>query len=368
MGGTKLIKQFLGYTAGLTTALFLAFSPASAQSFPDPSDQARLYELAKAEGKIMWYIAGPLEPFAARAKAFEKQFPGITVQIQRLTGPQLYQRFIEETEAGQYIADNLEITDRPGLVDLMKQGHIAKWRVPTHDRFPPAAILDEMAYSPVATVLTINYNINKVTEEEAKLLAASWQGILDPRFKGRFTISDSKTGTSYGPINMFLDPALKDQFGTDYLKKVVAQQPTLYNDNNVAMDRVIAGEQDIMFWGWEGLAISKWNIGAPIRWVYPNPTPSFPNQWMAISAHAPHPNAARLFQNWLNNDDGARNVEEVYGSRSVLSGFADTRAVAKAPWFQGPVKIYQIDMDRWESNYDAEVKTWHKIIQEGLIR
>lgn len=363
-----MFRTIASCAMGLSAALLFGLNTTAAQNFPDPSDTAALYERAKEEGEIMWYIAGPLETFAARAKAFEAQYPGITVQLQRLTGPQLYQRFVQETEAGQYIADNLEITDRPGLIDLMTRGHIAKWRVPTHDRFPKGAVLDEMAYSPVATVLTINYNVNKVTEEEAKILAESWKGILDPRFKGRFTLSDSKTGTSYGPINMFLDPALKGEYGTGYLEQVVAQQPVLYNDNNVAMDRVIAGEQDIMFWGWEGLAISKWNIGAPIRWVYPNPTPSFPNQWMAISAHAPHPNAARLFQNWLNNDDGARNVEEVYGSRSVLSGFDDTRAVAKEPWFHGPVEVYQVDMDRWENDYDAEVGTWHRIIKEGLVR
>ena len=72
----------------------------------------------------------------------------------------------------------------------------------------------------------------------------------------------------------------------------------------VGLDRVIAGEQDFTYWAWEGIALTKWQQGAPIRWLHPEADADFRQFLAGVSKYAPHPNAARLFQNWIDERGG----------------------------------------------------------------
>ena len=207
----------------------------------------------------------------------------------------------------------------------------------------------------------IVYNTNKVTPAEAKILASSWKGVLDPRFKGRFAIVKRKCGACYGAVHMFLDPKLAGEYGEKFLKDVAAQKPLVYSDNPIALDRIVAGERDFVFWLWESIAYTKWQQGAPIRWVRPSPTPEWGNSWNAVSKHAPHPHAARLMQNWLFSEEGTIALQDTYGAATVLKGVKDTRKVMTEPWYQPIKKRYDIDWDRWKRNYEADMTLWQRI-------
>lgn len=333
----------------------------AAEDFPAPTDEAALYAAAKKEGTAVWYEAAPLEPMQQLVSIFEQKYPGIKVQLLRITGPQQYQRFMQETMAGQNIADLLLLSDQPLMHKLVEDKHIASWRVPTFDRIPEPFRIGDYAYAPYTTDVAIVYNSDRVTEEEAKILGSSWKGVLDPRFKGRFAIVKRKCGVCYAGVHMFLDPKLSDEYGEKFLRAVAAQKPAIYSDNPVALDRVIAGEQDFVFWLWEAIAYTKYKEGAPVRWVRPSPTPEFGNSWQAVSAHAPHPNAARLLQNWLMSEEGARALQKVYGSATVLEGVEDTRGLSKEPWHKPIAERYNIDWKRWEKNYVKDMRLWQSI-------
>jgi iron(III) transport system substrate-binding protein len=346
---------------GLGVAGPVVAPAALAQTYPAPTDEAKLYELAKKEGQIVWYEAAPIEPMQQLVNKFSKRYPGIEVQLLRITGPQQYQRFMQETEAKQHIADLLLLSDLPLMRDLIERGHIASWKVPTFDRIPDAFKVGDHAFAPYTTDIAIVYNTNKVTPEEAKILESSWKGVLDPRFKGRFAIVKRKCGTCYAAVHMFLDEKFKAEYGEPFLKAVAAQKPLIYSDNPIALDRIVAGERDFVFWLWEAIAVTKWQQGAPIRWVRPTPTPEFGNSWQAISKHAPHPHAARLMQNWLMSEEGTIALQEAYGSATTLSGVPDTRAVTKEPWYKPIAQRYDMDWARWEKNYESDMTLWQKI-------
>ena len=78
-------------------ASVLISAGALAQQAPGPNDEAQLYEVAKKEGKVVWYEGAPLEPMQAIALEFEKKYPGIKVEVLRIVGVQQYQRFMQET-------------------------------------------------------------------------------------------------------------------------------------------------------------------------------------------------------------------------------------------------------------------------------
>jgi ABC-type Fe3+ transport system substrate-binding protein len=349
-----------------TLAISLVLSAgALAQPTPGPNDEAQLYELAKKEGKVVWYESAPLEPMQAVALAFEKKYPGIKVEVLRIVGIQQYQRFMQEVQAKRHNVDVLHISDQPSMVTLIDEGHIADWKVPTHDRYPDSFRLKSHAYANYSTDNAIIYNVNKMTPEEVKLLESDWKAVLDPRFKGRFAVTSMKCGACYAAIHMFMDPKFKDRYGPEFLKQIAAQKPAIYSEVLVGLDRVIAGEHDFTYWTWEGIALTKWQQGAPIRWVRPKPTPTFGNSWQAVSKYAPRPNAARLFQNWSMSEEGSLVIQQLYGSATTMNGLADQRSVTKEAWYKPLAEEYNVDFKRWDKDYHKDMDAWIKLLRES---
>lgn len=342
-------------------AAVLAFgliSAAGAQDMPAPDDTEALYEQAKAEGTLVWYSGGALETSKAMAASFEAKYPGIRVEVLRLTGASQYQRFMEETSAGQYIADILWIGDQPSIVALVEDEMVAEWTIPNADQFDDRYKMANRAYAFNRVDSVIVYNETLVDEEEAALLEADWRNVLDPRFKGRFAATTAKCGACYVAINLFTDPDFADTYPADFMEQVGAQDPSIYGDFIAMIDRIVAGESDFAYWSFESIAATKRAQGAPVRWVYPKPTPSFPSTWMAISEYAPHPAAARLFLNWMGSEDGARSIQLDYFGTPTLNGVEDVRAFAGEDWYRAPTELYDVDFDRWNESYEADMDRW----------
>ncbi len=360
------MKRFSHLVLGFGIVVAYCFSTGTLAlpQFPDPKDEAKLYELAKKEGTLVWYGSSSLEGMKENAKDFESKYPGIKVEILRIVGVRQYQRFLQETNAKQYIADILHITDYPSMKSLVQQAHIDAWEVPTSSRIPEAFRIKNYSYAANLTAIAVVYNVNKVTPEEVKSLSNSWKGVLDPRFKGRFAVTAMKSGATYGGVHMFLDPKYAKVFGPEFIKAVAAQKPTAYPDPLVTLDRVVAGEHDIAYWVAETHAYIKWEQGAPVRWVLPAPTPVWGNTWCGVSKYAPHPNAARLFMNWAMSEAGAMSVQRV-GNLSTLEGVKDSRKVALEPWYHSIKTRYDVDWERWEKNYNKDMDFWIEAMKEG---
>ena len=343
----------------------LAFVASHALAQELTTNDAGLYEAAKKEGGLVWYVSAPIDAMRAVANEFEKKYPGVTVQIIRLPSVQQYARFLEEVKAKRYTADILQITDYPSMASLVQEKLVAEWRMPTADRIPDEYRIKNFAYTAATTEIVIVYNTNKVTPEEVKILASGWDSVLDPRFNNRIAITSNVCGACYANVQMFLDPKYKGRFGWPFLEKVVKQNPTNYSDIAIALDRVISGEQDILFWVWEAAAVAKWQQGAPIRWVRPAPSVVFGNNWQAIPNFAPHPNAARLFQNWSFSEDGMRVYQLKYGAATVLKDYPDIRAVVKEPWYMPVKEPYAIDRTVWEKNFERDMGLWQKLAKSA---
>lgn len=357
----SLPSRVLGAVA-LLAAIAVGGSAAVAQTYPAPEQEAELYEGAKTEGTVVWYGGAPLEAMQAIAADFESQYPGVKVEIIRIVGAAQYQRFMQETNAGQYLADVLHVGDRPSMVDLVEKELVVDWKVPTFDRIPDDAKIKSHSYTSYFLATAIGYNPNNVSEEEAKLLL-EWRGLLDPRFRGRIATSSQTASLAIATNEMFLDPKMESMFGKPYLEALAAQKLVVYNDIVTPSDRVIAGEQDVAFITGDGVVHAKWLQGAPIRWVSPKPTPTFGSTWFAISKYAPHPYAARLFLNWAMSEEGARSVQQRYGGATTLMDFPDEREVAKQPWYTPVTDRYVPDWDRWTEGAQARWQEWIDMVR-----
>lgn len=333
----------------------------AAQDLPKPSEEAKLYDNAKKEGQLTWYISGQMEGMRGIADDFEKKYPGIKVNILKVVGVQQYQRFLDETNAKKNYVDILQMNDYPSMKALVKQGHIAEWKIPTYDRFHDDLRIGDSSYALYYSTLGILYNETKLKPEEVEMLRKDYRAILDPRFKGRFNLNANKCSVCYAPIFMFLDPKM-NYGGWAFLEKILAQDPAVYADDTVGVDRVVAGENDFTLIGWEAIGTLKRTQGAPVRWVFPEPAPEYGNAWQSISKYAPHPNAARLFMNWVNSPEGSYSEQLKYGSKTTLAGVEDKRPVVKEAWYRPPTKTYSIDWERWGKDYLSDMGRWGKMV------
>ena len=351
---TKLRRLLLA--AGVAPAIAFLFGSSAYAQMPDPKDEAKLYEIAKKEGKVIWYGSSAQEIMKSNADDFEAKYPGIKVEILRVVGVAQYQRFIRETDAKQYFADIVNISDYPSQKSLVELGHLAEWKVPSLPRIPASYRMGNHSYAPGISTLAIAYNVNKVTPEEVKLLG-TWKGVLDPRFKGRFAAPIIKGGATYAGVHMFMDPKNSNTFGRDFIKAVAAQNPAAYPSTVTVLDRVVVGEHDFSYWTFDSINYIKWLEGAPIRWIYPTPTPAVAISWYGVSKYAPHPAAARLFLNWYMGPEGALSLQRT-GQTTTLEGMKDSRKVVSEPWHKPPTELYQVDWGRWDKDFHKDMDFW----------
>ena len=108
--------------AAAAGALALLLGPAfSAPPAPEPVTP-QLIEAATKEGKIVYYTGIDIKVAQALAKNFEKQYPGITVQVERTGSERIFQRVSQERASNIFAADVLD-THRSGAVpDLEEAG------------------------------------------------------------------------------------------------------------------------------------------------------------------------------------------------------------------------------------------------------
>jgi iron(III) transport system substrate-binding protein len=357
----KKIRNLLLAAIG---ALAAAAPAARAQkpAMPDPSDTAKLYEMAKQEGQMVLYHGAPEGPMRQVVAQFAKQYPGIAVSTVKASGVAVYQRFAEETQAHQYIADVVHFSDYPTMVQAIKDGMYASWKIPNYDSFAAPYKIGTYSYALYLNDVAIAYNPNKVSPEEVKLLQ-DWHNLANPRFKGRIALYPESCATCYGIISMFLDPKMPG-FGLDFLKRLAANKPGVFDSTAQALDRVIAGQYDITI-SFEGLLVAQWEHGAPIRWIHPKPTPLIVAPMIGVSATAPHPAAARLFLNWLASPAGAVVMQKEMGAITSISGVPDQRPVIKQPWYSPITDPYHPDMERWSNDYDKEMAIWSRLLKQS---
>ena len=97
-------------------------------------------------------------------------------------------------------------------------------------------------YTLFVNAMGIAWNTTKVTPEEEKLIReGGWNVLTDPRWKGRIaTGTPASGGSSYSYVYMFLG-GKRDQLGPDFIAKMAALKPQVYESKSPMYDRLAAG-------------------------------------------------------------------------------------------------------------------------------
>jgi iron(III) transport system substrate-binding protein len=253
-----------------------------------------LIDAARQEAKVVFYSSMDLPVGEKLGKAFEAQYPGIAVQIERSGSERLFQRVAQEFASNIHAADVINSSDASHFIPWKKSGWLAPFVSEDIARYFPPEYRDPdgMFATTRIWLSSIAYNTNLVKPEDAP---KSFADLLDPKWAGKMV----KGHPAYSGTIMTATFQMVRELGWDYFEKLARQRVMQVQSSTDPPKKLSLGERAVMADGNEyGVVLLK-EAGQPVEPVYPTegtPTISGPT---GIFAAAPHPNAARLFQAWL---------------------------------------------------------------------
>src|SRR5437763_16667316 len=114
-----IIKAPAGLALSAWSTRVLAAAPAPVSITPD------LVEAARREAKVILYSSMDLPVGEKLGKAFEAQYPGIAVQIERSGSERLFQRVAQEFSSNIHAADLINSSDASHFIPWKKSGWLA---------------------------------------------------------------------------------------------------------------------------------------------------------------------------------------------------------------------------------------------------
>ena len=283
-----------GSTALALGAVFAA--PARAAAPPPVAITPELVEAARREATVILYSSMDLPVGEKLGKAFEAQYPGIAVQIERSGSERLFQRVAQELASGIHSADVINSSDASHFISWKKDNLLAPFVSDDIVKYFPDQYRDPDGLFATSRIWlsSIAYNTHLVKPEDAP---KSFADLLDPKWAGKMV----KGHPAYSGTIMTATFETVRELGWDYLEKLSKQRVMQVQSSTDPPKKLSLGERAVMADGNEyGIVLLK-EAGQPVEPVYPaegTPAISGPT---GIFASAPHPNAARLFQAWLHS-------------------------------------------------------------------
>ena len=263
-------------------------APATAQE----TTPAMLSAAAK-EGKVVWYTAVDVKVAEGVAKVFRATYPTIAIEVERSGSERVFQRVNQEYQANIMNVDVVNSSDASHFIFWKQQKWLAPHTPPDVQRFP-AQFKDPEGYFATwrATFSVMGYNTNLVPAASAP---TGYADLLDPTWKGKL----AKSHPSYSGTSLTGTFALTKAMGWDYLEKLSKQGVQQLQSTTATPKSIASGERAVMVDGNEYNMFIEMDAKSPVKIVYAKEGTPFVTSPTAIFADAPHPNAARVLQNFL---------------------------------------------------------------------
>lgn len=296
---------------------------ATAQVKPGEGWQAnwdRVLANARKEGSLLWINSGGGEVRESIMSAFKISFPDIKLEVISGKTKDLTQKIIIEQRAGLYLGDSF--TSKPSTIIpvLIPPGALS----PLEPALIRPDILDARSWlpgqpswvDPERFVLNVEYSIsgshaintNLVKPGEIRVL----RDLLNPKWKGKVNMIDPLVTheTFFGMVGV--------RFGWDFWREFTKQEPVVVKDQRLQIERVARGK--------DALSISPKTelifhfakeIGAPVALVVLEDAQYVGGDAVVLLKNAPHPNAAKIFINWLLSKEGQAAYHNAQGTWSA---------------------------------------------------
>ena len=261
-----------------------------------------LLEPARKEGELTWYTSHSDDVTAqALARDFEAHYAGIKVNAVRTTAQVAFQRVTQEIRASAMQVDVLSTTDIGHCVYLKEKGLLDKY-VPANSSevLDVYRNLDPDGYyhTTSAGMVNIGYATNKVSEAEAP---KTWPELLDAKWENKVTVGHPGFSGYVGTWVVMM----RKLYGWDYFEKLAKNSPQIGRSINDTVTMMNAGERVVGATA-NGTLLSTAAKGNPLAVIYPTDGAVLIIAPSGIMKGAKHPNAAKLFMEYLMSVDASK--------------------------------------------------------------
>ena len=313
LGAAGTLLAFGGVLAacGGEATSSVSSSGSAAGAYTPPATWDEMLAAAKAEGKVVVAASPDPETRQRLPAAFTQRFG---IQVEYLAGAtEVTARLQTERAAGQYTLD-VEVNGSDSVYGTL---YANKWLDPLKSSLLLPEVTDGSKWKAGApwfrdpngdTALQILSTISNNVMINADLLSPNdfpnADALLDPKWKGKICTFDPSANGG----GLAVGAALYIAKGEDYVTKLYkGQQAVLSRDYQQVADWLARGAYPV------GVAVPKTYLDPYVKAgvkVAPLDLPDAPNSLgggfgiVVVMNKAPHPNAARVFANWIASKEG----------------------------------------------------------------
>jgi iron(III) transport system substrate-binding protein len=253
-------------------------------------------EKAEAEGKLMFYATFNANDSKAMIDGFKQLYPKIDAVFYRATDAQMMERIMTEARAGKSLWDVAMQTSFYGFA-LKKRGLLAAYDSPERKFYRDGYKDPDATWTSVYTNYgAFGFNTKQLPKGS---VPKSYADLLKPEWKGNLGMD----GKPYEWFATMLKSMGGEEKGMSFMRALAKQQPQLRNGRTLLAQLVAAGEFKGALTAYSQTFEQLKVQGAPADWVYLNPV--FANiHPVGLSAKAPHPNAGKLFIDFILSKKG----------------------------------------------------------------
>ena len=279
-------------------SLLLAVSLAWFCASPAPArgDEA-VVEAAKKEGVMTLYTSMSVDQAQTMLNAFKAKYPFIEPRMFRAVGERLLTKILTEAQSGRYEFDVVQSAETQAYF-LQKKNLLMKYVSPEAKALPKAFV-DPQGYWAAVYLMpnVIGYNTRIVKRDEAP---RTYQDLLNPKWRGKIATDSTKPEWF-----AWLLKRMGEEKGLAYMKQLAAQDLRLYVGQTLITNLLASGEFPLALNDYLHTVEDTKRKGAPIDWVAQDVVfTKF--QPIEIGARPPHPNAAKLFVDFVLSYEGQK--------------------------------------------------------------
>ncbi len=313
--------------------------PVSENPVPQPAavwqaEWDKVLAAAKKEGVVVIGSSGGASVRDALIKAFKAQY-GINLEVMSGRSAQMAEKILTEQRNGLYLWDVQQAGATDPIITLKPGGAIA----PLEPSLIRPDILDPQYWSKGQpswvdkdhTILNIEYsasgklgiNTNLVKPGEIKSL----KDLLAPRWKGKFIMNDptiSGTGAKFLGVVATLH-------GWDIWREIAKQEPVVMRDANLMVTWLAQGKYPVIISPKTEPMFDAREAGAPIDDISVEEAKYATGDTIVLLKNAPHPNAAKVYINWLLSKEGQTIYHTAQGSWSARNDVVLNSTPSKKP-------------------------------------
>jgi iron(III) transport system substrate-binding protein len=300
--------------------------------------------LAQPSGTLSFYTSMQVDVVEDIIAAFERAYPGVTVDLLYSGSVELEQRIYAERDAGQIRADVVWAANPAFFLKLKAEGLLMPYESPEAAAVPEVLKdPDHMFIAGRVFNMGIGYNTNLVSLEDAP---KSWAELLEwgPRAA---LASPLHSGTSFTALGAFVQN--DDILGWEWFERARANGMQLVRGTGDVTRGLTSGEFAVIK-GIDYVLANQAAEGAPVAFLFPEEGAVTVASPLAIPTSAANVEAAQAFIDYIISREG----QEFMVSKFFIPVRVDVDPPAGLPTADQIVSL-EVDYDRLAEE-DAELR------------